>query len=97
MFRILKNMCESCSNITISGNNFINFRRRRYPAPKELAEVNAAISAVVSGAQSYTVGSRSLTRASLAELRRLKDDLLAELDELENGGSRGRLVGWVGR
>lgn len=64
---------------------------------KELAEVNAAISAVVSGAQSYTVGSRSLTRASLAELRRLKDDLLAELDELENGGSRGRLVGWVGR
>lgn len=47
---------------------------------KELAEVNAAISAIVTGAQSYTVGSRSLTRASLAELRRLKDDLLAELE-----------------
>ena len=31
-------MCESCSNITISGNNFINFRRRRYPAPPSLPQ-----------------------------------------------------------
>ena len=31
-------MCESCSNITISGNNFINFRRRRYPDPPSLPQ-----------------------------------------------------------
>ena len=36
---------------------------------QELDEVNAAISAIVRGAQSYTIGSRSVTKASLAELR----------------------------
>ena len=64
---------------------------------QELAEVNAAISAIVRGAQSYTVGSRSVTKASLAELRALRGELMAELAAIENGGSCGRLVGWVGR
>lgn len=64
---------------------------------QELAEVNAAISAIVKGAQSYTIGSRSVTKASLAELRSLRNELVGELAELENGGSCGRPVGWIGR
>ena len=64
---------------------------------KELAEVTAAISAIVRGAQSYTIGSRSVTKASLAELRKLRDELMAELAVIENGGSCGRLIGWPGR
>jgi hypothetical protein len=64
---------------------------------QELAEVNAAISAVLSGAQSYTIGSRSLTRANLAELRNMRAELLEEIALIENGGSFGRMVGWVGR
>lgn len=63
----------------------------------ELAEVNAAISAIVRGAQSYTMGSRSVTKASLAELRSLRNELTGELDQILNGGSFGRLVGWAGR
>ena len=64
---------------------------------QELDEVNAAISAIVRGAQSYTVGSRSVTKASLAELRTLRGDLQAELAAVENGGSRAVLIGWPGR
>jgi hypothetical protein len=64
---------------------------------QELDEVNAAISAIVRGAQSYTIGSRSVTKASLAELRSLRGGLQMELTEIENGGSRGVLVGWSGR
>lgn len=64
---------------------------------QELDEVNAAISAIVRGAQSYTVGSRSVTKASLAELRTLRGDLQAELAAVENGGSRAVLIGWAGR
>jgi hypothetical protein len=64
---------------------------------QELDEVNAAISAIVRGAQSYTVGSRSVTKASLAELRALRGDLQAELVTTENGGSRAVLIGWAGR
>ena len=63
----------------------------------ELAEVSAAISAIVRGAQSYTMGSRSVTKASLAELRSLRNDLTAELEEIRNGGCIGHLVGWPGR
>jgi hypothetical protein len=64
---------------------------------QELDEVNAAILAIVRGAQSYTIGSRSVTKASLAELRTLRGDLQSELAEIENGGSRARLIGWAGR
>lgn len=64
---------------------------------QELDEVNAAISAIVRGAQSYTIGSRSVTKASLAELRSLRGDLRSEVAEIQNGGSFGRVVGWPGR
>ena len=40
-----------------------------------LAEVSAAISAILTTGQSYTIGSRTLTRANITELRKLKADL----------------------
>lgn len=52
-----------------------------------LAEVNKAICAVMTGGQSYRIGSRSLTRANLAELRALRDQLAAEAS-----GDAGSLV-----
>lgn len=51
---------------------------------EKLAEVNAAISAVLAGGQSYTIGSRSLTRADLANLRTMRDELEAVIS-----GSKG--------
>ena len=50
-----------------------------YMKPAErLAQVDAAIAAVLAGGQSYKLGSRSLTRADLAQLRALRDDLAAQ-------------------
>lgn len=50
-----------------------------------LVEVNNAISAILRTGQSYTIGSRSLTRANITELRKLKADLEAEIAaEAEN-------------
>ena len=42
-------------------------------------EVNKAITAVLVGGQSYKIGSRSLTRANITELRKLRDELAAEI------------------
>ena len=42
-------------------------------SPKELlAQVDKALTAVMVGGQSYKIGSRSLTRANLTELRKLR-------------------------
>lgn len=50
----------------------------------EIAEVAAAITGILTGAQSTTAGDgRRLDRASLADLRQLKTDLIAERDALE--------------
>ena len=49
--------------------------------PVELLEqVNKAIAAVLVGGQSYKIGSRSLTRADLAQLKAIRDDLEAQID-----------------
>lgn len=48
-----------------------------------LEQVNSAISAIAVGGQSYTIGSRSLTRANLAELRATKADLEARIAAAE--------------
>ena len=49
--------------------------------PAELLEqVNKAIAAVLVGGQSYKIGSRSLTRADLAQLKAIRDDLEAQID-----------------
>lgn len=45
---------------------------------EQLAQVNAAITAVLAGGQSYRLGSRSVTRADLAMLKALRDDLAAQ-------------------
>ena len=42
-------------------------------------EVDKAITAVLVGGQSYKIGSRSLTRANITELRKLRADLAAEI------------------
>lgn len=46
-----------------------------------LSEVNKAIATVMVGGQSYKIGSRSLTRANLTELRNLRADLAAQVDD----------------
>ena len=45
-------------------------------AAEMLEQVNSAISA----GQSYKIGSRSLTRADLAQLKAIRDDLEAQID-----------------
>ncbi len=55
--------------------------------PKErLAQVDEAITAVLYGGQSYKLGSRSLTRADLAMLKTLRDDLAAQAAQEDSGG-----------
>ena len=55
-------------------------------APAELLEqVNKAITTVLVGGQSYRIGSRQLTRADLAMLKTLRDDLEAQLAADESG------------
>ena len=46
---------------------------------EQLAEVNKAISAVLVGGQSYTIGSRSLTRADLKLLKEMREELEAQI------------------
>lgn len=46
-----------------------------------LGEVNNAILAILSGGQSYRIGTRSLTRANLTELKNLKSELEAQLSQ----------------
>ena len=56
----------------------------QYDAKQRLAEVNKAIQAVLLGGQSYKLGSRSVTRADLALLRSMRDDLEAQLAAEDN-------------
>lgn len=51
-----------------------------YTLQQRLSEVNKAIHAVLLGGQSYKLGSRSVTRADLALLRSMRDDLEAQLE-----------------
>ena len=45
---------------------------------EQLAQVNVAIAAVLAGGQSYRLGNQSVTRADLAALKALRDDLAAQ-------------------
>lgn len=60
----------------------------------QLTEVNAAISKILSGGQSYKIGSRSLTRADLSELYKMKKELEAQAKE-ESGAQLGRAAALV--
>ena len=53
-------------------------------------QVNTAITTVLCGGQSYKIGSRSLTRADLAMLKSMRDDLEAQLANEESGSLLGR-------
>ena len=54
--------------------------KMRYEQKKRLLEaVDAAILAILGGAQSYTIGSRSLTRASLPDLINYQKQLEADI------------------
>lgn len=44
-----------------------------------LSEVTVAIRKILIGGQSYQIGSRKLTRADLYQLRKLKEELQAEV------------------
>ena len=48
--------------------------------PEEMLEqINTAITAVLSGGQSYKIGSRQLTRADLATLQAMRAELEAQI------------------
>ena len=49
----------------------------RQTLAQRLLEVDTAIHAVLLGGQSYKLGTRSVTRADLALLRQMRDDLAA--------------------
>ncbi len=53
-----------------------------------ISQVKAAISAIAVGGQSYKIGSRSLTRANLSELR----NTLANLEAQEAAETNGILL-----
>ena len=80
----------------------IEIKRARLAEDKELlAQVKEAITAILSGAQSYTIGTRSLSRADLKALLEWRDELYAEviqeeaeLDAIASGtGGRRKSVG----
>ncbi len=52
----------------------------QYEPQEMLEEVNKAIQSVLLGGQSYRLGSRSVTRADLSLLRKMRDDLEAQLN-----------------
>lgn len=53
----------------------------------EIAEVNEAISTILKGGQSYKIGSRSLSRADLSALLKMKNDIEQQLaDETSGNG-----------
>ena len=53
---------------------------------EQLKTVKEAISSILIGGQSYKIGSRSLTRAELAQLRAMKKELEAECAAKDNTG-----------
>lgn len=46
---------------------------------QQLAEINRAIYSVLAGGQSYTIGSRSLTRADLGLLKQFREELEGQI------------------
>lgn len=52
-----------------------------------LDTINAAIAAVAVAGQSYKIGSRTLTRANLTELRNLRNQMLEEQAATQNDGN----------
>ena len=55
-------------------------------AKEMLAQVDNAITNILVGGQSYRIGSRQLTRADLATLQGIKNDLAAQVAQEGNNG-----------
>lgn len=55
---------------------------------QELAQINKAIETILKGGQSYRIGSRSLTRADLAILRSMKNEIE---QQITNENPKGKL------
>lgn len=64
----------------------------RQTIAQRLLEVDTAIHAVLLGGQIYKLGTRSVTRADLALLRQMRDDLAAQLQTEDNGNLLGGVV-----
>ena len=64
----------------------------RQTIAQRLLEVDTAIHAVLLGGQSYKLGTRSVTRADLALLRQMRDDLAAQLQQEDDGNLMGGVV-----
>lgn len=62
---------------------------------QRLAQVDEAITAVLYGGQSYKLGNWSVTRADLAQLRALRDELAAQVAQEASAGLLPRT--WVAR
>jgi hypothetical protein len=58
---------------------------------EQLSEIEAAIMALVTGAQSYSIGGRTVTKVNLADLRTLRAEIRAEIGDLGPRILRGRL------
>jgi hypothetical protein len=87
-----------CGLFLFPGESMANKRRleKLAKAKAELEQIVSAITAIVSGAQSYSIGTRSLTRADLATLYKRKDALNDLVDALSGGNGRFRRVVPVG-
>lgn len=77
-------------------------RLRLETKKKALEAANAAYLALLEGrVQSYTIGSRNLTRFDLSDLADIISNLEKQVDELEaaltNGGKRRKAVGTIPR
>lgn len=77
----------------IMKNTMKKQRLENYKARLEL--YIKAEAAILEGSQSYSIGSRHLTRADLAEIRKMISTLEDGIDELESelsGGSRRKCI-----
>jgi hypothetical protein len=87
-----------CGLFYFSGVGMANKRKleKLATAKDELKLIDSAITAILGGAQSYSIGTRSLTRANLDTLYKRKNALNDLIDALSGGTGRFRRVIPVG-
>jgi hypothetical protein len=87
-----------CGLFYFSGGSMASKRKaeKLAKAKAELKQIDSAITAILGGAQSYSIGTRSLTRADLATLYKRKDTLDDLIDAFSGGSGRFRRVVPVG-
>jgi hypothetical protein len=66
-------------------------------AQARLTNYLRAESAILTGAQAYSIGDRTLTKANLAEIRKGINDCRAEVNRLTTGSSGARVMRVVPR